>query len=56
MFPFSFLTSCIIQNTVICDKVAIENNCNLNECTIGLGYRVPVGCEIRGEILSTSSN
>ncbi len=46
--------SCTIQNCVISDKVVIENNCNLNECHIGHGYRVTAGTKNKNELFSAA--
>jgi ADP-glucose pyrophosphorylase len=48
--------SCTIQNCVISEKAVIENNCNLNECNIGSGYRVVSGSKFKSESHSLSSS
>ena len=47
--------SCTIQNSVICEKVIIENNCNLNECNVGVGSKVITGTKLRGESIALNS-
>jgi ADP-glucose pyrophosphorylase len=48
--------SCTVQNSIICDKVVIENNCKLNDCNIGSGYRVVSGSRVKGESFSSTSH
>jgi ADP-glucose pyrophosphorylase len=50
-----FVYSCTIQNSVICDNVVIENNCNLNECNIGVRAKVTTGTKLRGESITASN-
>jgi translation initiation factor eIF-2B subunit gamma len=47
--------SCTIQNTVVCSGVTIESNCNLNECSIGVGSKITAGSKIKGESISATS-
>ena len=51
----SFLSlcfSCIIQNSVLCADVTVENNCNLNDCCIGKGVKISQGTKMKSEALA----
>jgi hypothetical protein len=48
-------TSCVIQNCVLSDRVVIEPNCNMNECSVGTGYRVPAGTKAKVDSFSARS-
>ena len=54
---FSFSNfSCTVQNSVLCERVVVENMCKLNDCNIGAGYKVVAGSKVKGEAFSLSSH
>lgn len=50
------LNSCTVQNSILCDRVVIENNCKLNDCNIGSGYKIVTGSKIKSESFSSASH
>ena len=57
VFFFSFSNfSCTVQNSVLCERVVVENMCKLNDCNIGAGYKVVAGSKVKGEAFSLSSH
>lgn len=50
--PPSSPPSVTLQNSVICSGAVIESKCNLNECYVGPGVRVPGETKIKNESFS----
>jgi ADP-glucose pyrophosphorylase len=46
-----YISRCTIQNSVLCENVIIENNCNINECALGANYRVSATSKLKNEQL-----
>jgi ADP-glucose pyrophosphorylase len=44
--------SCIIQNSILCKDVVIENNCNLKDCVVGAKVRVNQGSKLKSEAMA----
>lgn len=45
-----------MQNSILCERVVVEGNCKLNDCNIGVGYKVASGSKVKGESFSSASN
>lgn len=46
------LCSTIVQNSILCAGVSVENNCNLNDCYIGQSVRIPTLSKMKGEVMA----